>query len=383
MISKSIDLVEESDLVSLISDEARESRSIEFKQSLNIGSDGDKREFLADVSSLANASGGDLIFGIRDEDGIAKELTGFGSFDNDRDTLRIEEIIRNGIQPRITGCKIKSFELSNGQNALVIRLPNSLNKPHMVTFKGSSKFFSRNSAGKYPLDVHEIRSAFVASESLYDRINYFRTERIDTVLQGNTPVPLDGKSMICLHLIPLDSFSPEPNFDISSVQSSGDHIQPMHCSTFTTRNNFDGLITNTPGNLVKSEGYVQIFRNGIIEAVDSRLLSHTDREGNGCLSRGFEDPIISALDQFRDFSLKHSIQPPTAIGLSLLNVRGFQMTGAQGDYRISEQRSPIDREHLILTQIYTENYEFDSKSIMKETFDQVWNACNFEGSPNY
>ena len=30
----------------------------------------------------------------------------------------------------------------------------------MVTYKGTSRFFARNSAGKYQLDVQEIRAAF-------------------------------------------------------------------------------------------------------------------------------------------------------------------------------------------------------------------------------
>ena len=57
MLPATIDLIAESDLDSLVTGGVRESRSIEFKAALTIGSDSEKREFLADVSSFANATG--------------------------------------------------------------------------------------------------------------------------------------------------------------------------------------------------------------------------------------------------------------------------------------------------------------------------------------
>lgn len=64
MIQKNIDEITEEDLQALIDNSVLESKSIEYKQSLPGNSDSEKKEFLADVSSFANASGGDLIYGI-------------------------------------------------------------------------------------------------------------------------------------------------------------------------------------------------------------------------------------------------------------------------------------------------------------------------------
>jgi hypothetical protein len=52
------------DLQRLLSNRVPESRSLEYKQSLPGGNDADRKEFLADVSSFGNATGGDLIYGI-------------------------------------------------------------------------------------------------------------------------------------------------------------------------------------------------------------------------------------------------------------------------------------------------------------------------------
>ena len=46
-----------------------------YKQKFPTNSDVDRKEFLADISSFANASGGDLVFGITEENGSPKALT--------------------------------------------------------------------------------------------------------------------------------------------------------------------------------------------------------------------------------------------------------------------------------------------------------------------
>ena len=56
----------------LVEEHVREGRTLEFKQELPGGSDDAKREFLADASSFANAGAADLIYRIRDEDGVAR-----------------------------------------------------------------------------------------------------------------------------------------------------------------------------------------------------------------------------------------------------------------------------------------------------------------------
>jgi len=64
MISKRLEDIGEVELDSLIANGVPEGKTIEYKKVLPGNFDGDKKEFLADVSSFANTAGGDLIFGI-------------------------------------------------------------------------------------------------------------------------------------------------------------------------------------------------------------------------------------------------------------------------------------------------------------------------------
>ncbi len=85
MIPKPVDQITEDDLRRLIG--SSESRQLEFKQSIG-RSDEDAKEFLKDVSAMANATGGDVIYGViegSDENGntVATEIQGIAGENSD------------------------------------------------------------------------------------------------------------------------------------------------------------------------------------------------------------------------------------------------------------------------------------------------------------
>jgi predicted HTH transcriptional regulator len=55
------------DILRLIEDSTSQRKVLEYKQTLNIGPDNERAEFLADVSSFANASRGEIILGVSDK----------------------------------------------------------------------------------------------------------------------------------------------------------------------------------------------------------------------------------------------------------------------------------------------------------------------------
>lgn len=152
--NKPFSLVEENDLLELISRQESEGKSLEFKRDIIGNSDSAKKEFLHDISSFANASGGFIIYGMEEIQGSASGLPGISEINPDQEILRLENIIRSCIDPRIPGFSIRSIPLSNGSNVIALFIPKSWSSPHMVTLKGSSRFFTRNSAGKYQMDVN-------------------------------------------------------------------------------------------------------------------------------------------------------------------------------------------------------------------------------------
>ncbi len=73
--TKPLKKIVESDLQELADIGVREGKKIEYKREVGHREE-DKKEFCRDVSSFANDSGGDLIIGIEEEQGVAKRLSG-------------------------------------------------------------------------------------------------------------------------------------------------------------------------------------------------------------------------------------------------------------------------------------------------------------------
>jgi len=198
------------EIETLVSARQEERGHLEYKAHLPGTSDRDKVEFLADVSSFANTSGGVILFGVDEErdqngngTGIPSRAQGIANFNVDVEKLRLEGLLRDGIAPRIGGVEFTPVPGFPEGPVLAIQVPDSYHAPHMVTLGGRSRFYGRSDAGKYQLDVHQIRSAFTGSSTAADALRSFRLDRLARVKGGDTPVPLAFSSALVMHAVPL------------------------------------------------------------------------------------------------------------------------------------------------------------------------------------
>jgi len=384
MIGKEIDKIEEKDLQNLIDNQVLEHKTIEYKASLPGKSPSEAKEFLADVSSFANASGGDIIFGITEDrdTGLPKAVEGLAIENVDQKILRLENMIRDGIEPRIPGKIIQPVKLSNSKTALVIRIQKSWISPHRVIFNKDYQFHSRHSNGKYPLDVGELRIAFNLSETIAERIRKFREDRISKIYANETPVPFCDNPKIVLHLIPIISFNPAQIYKISHIASHPEKIIPMHCAEVNCKDryNFDGFMTHNNRN-GKAYSYVQLFKNGIIEAVEGHSL---DKPGQ-IYPLVYEKELIKSFHIYLSTLKELNIELPIFAFLALLGVSGYSRIFVDqcGFPSLTDEGHPIDRDILLLQEIVIESYDIIPEIVLRPCFDSIWNACGFSRSLNY
>jgi len=383
MIPKPFDEIARGDIEALRDNQVPEGRQIDYKESLPGNTDEDKREFLADASSFANAAGGDLLFGVSEDGGVPVEIRGLAGVDVDAETLRLENVMRDGIAPRMPGVRIRAVGGFPDGPVLVIRFPRSWAAPHMVTFKNLSRFYTRNNAGKYQLDVSEIRVSFALSEALPERIRRFRDDRLARVIADETPVRLLPNPKTILHLVPYQAFAVEERFsaqDVASVQAS---LQPIWGDGIGRRYNLDGFIRYTArgDSPVVCDSYCQMFRSGIIEAVDSHILREDD--GRRMIQSVFyEQKLVQATNNFLAAFRQLDVQPPVLLLLNLVGVTGYDMAVAPG-LIMRFERTPIDRDLLLLPEVLIENLDYDVPQALRPVFDALWNAAGLPRSLNY
>ena len=377
MIQKSLDEITEDVLLGLIRDEVAEGRTIDYKRELPGTSDNDRKEFLADVSSFANTSGGDLVFGVDEAQGLPVEITGLKISDLDMETRRLESIVGSGLDPRIRYA-VKIVTCANGPKVLIFRVERSWSGPHRVVFKGHDKFYGRNSAGKYPLDVDELRTAFTLASTVTERIRAFRADRTINLSNNQTPVPFKPGPKLVLHFIPIEAFAGKTSYDVLPYYTQPARLRPMAASSWERRLNLEGLVAFASIN--PSYSYTQIYRTGVIEVVQGSLLS---RQHQGRLiipSIAYEKEVLDYLPSCLTVLKDLGVNPPVVLALTLTNTRGLIM--AVDSYGM-EFGYPIEADTLILPEAMVEDFSTPPGRILKPLFDLVWNASGFPSSKNF
>ncbi len=393
IFNKSLESITEQDIQELINSQFNaqkaERRTVEYKQALPGGTDDNKKEFLADVSSFANAAGGDLLFGIEEQAGIPTKLAGVQLADVDAQKLRLENMLRDGIAPRLPRADIHPVSLSSkpGHYVLLLRIQKSWLSPHRVIFKDHGHFYSRNSGGKYRLDVTELRTAFELSGTTAERIRNFRADRLGKIIAGETPQRLEEHTpKLVLHIIPFQAFDPSTRFDPYALAADNEGSSLLWSFTFeaidrfqqqrsSIRLNFDGLLCYR-----SHSEYVQLFRNGSIEAVSSYSVKGSADQpilSGGEIERGF----LQVFKRGMKAQQLLGVELPVFVMVSMLGVAGCYMSPWGGTTILTGD--PIDRTDLVFPEVVVDTFSPDYHQVMKPIFDTLWNASGYEGSPNY
>jgi hypothetical protein len=384
-----IDSITEANLQQLIEDQIPEDKHLEYKRDLCMESDKQKLELLCDISAMANTDGGNIVYGMASKPGYADDIVGLKNFNEDDTKLKIENLLRDFIQPRLRGIDFQVISLVNGNHALIIRVRQSFSAPHMVRHKGQTRFCGRNAAGKYDLDVQELRSAFLENETFGERLKEFRLDRVNKLASGTWPTPMTCKHLVVLHILPVSGAQRETFFstqDLKRINYSA-NLRPMVSRGWGLRHNFDGVICLGSAIGDKTPSYVQVFRQAYIESVCSTIL---DPEWNGVRvgkpemffipNIDFENELIESFERSLKALQDLEVTPPYTVSLSLLHVRGFRMfLGA----RYFDEGREIDRSYLLTSETLVESYDIVGADILRPHFDQVWNACGYPKSMNY
>lgn len=306
--------------------------------------------------------------------------------DADAEVLRLDSVIRSGLDPRVVGLRIRAVPLMEGGHVILVRVPRSFARPHAVDYRSRFRFYSRGAAGKFEMDVAQIRSSVVGSESLAERLRSFRAERLATVAADRGPLQLRAKGVVVCHALPLSAFdTPAPQVDLGEAEREHwDLLRPGGLSGDSPRYNFDGLLRPAAWSDGTNQAYAQLFRNGAVEAADGWALADREQGTPQTIAAvAFERHVFRALAGHLALQERLGVDPPVLVMLTLLGVGGFRMTPSASRF---DEGDAIDRDDLVVTEILFEDYETDHQAVaarMRPAFDAVWNACGFPGSPNY
>lgn len=388
---RDFDKVDEEFLRNLVKDGTTEDRHLEFKEKLEVTTDKQKKEFLADVTSFANAAGGVLVYGIRAKGKVAAELCGVDLAQPDNEEARLNSIIVSGTDPRVPGFRVIPVPLPSlaaSRYAVVIGVPSSWMGPHMVAYKTkqNTRFYSRKSNCKYALDVTELRNAFLLTETSGERIRRFRDERLSRIVADEGSVILSGHVKSVLHVVPFSAADPACAIDMSLFRSRGAVWQTLWALRWQDDlPNFEGHLFRGGKCSTGVGRYLQVFRSGSVESVNSDDGFAAPQSTNvRCIRMElFEerarDALFSVIEAYRQLA----VEPPVFVMYALNGVAGMVVGNPNSDMWNDGTFLPLNRDTLSVPERLIESYDSNLDALLHTMFDEVWNASGWPGSPSW
>jgi hypothetical protein len=375
-----IDQIAEQTLQALVSNGASESTGLEFKGTSYGNADDDKREFLKDVTALANTSGGHVIIGMAAVDGVATSLQPITTPSADQEKQRLENMLLAAVEPRLVGLQMREVSVTGGY-VLVLRVPRSWNPPHRVTFKGLNRYFFRHSSGVYEPSVDQLRAVFLGGAERERQLLEFRLDRLSRLRTGERGPRVRGAGKLVVQVVPF--VAQQQGFALPSAEVAYRTFRPPAASAgLEWFHNFEGLVIYSASGQ-QADGtttYTQIFHTGAVELVRGGYVF--DRDFAGATWR-----LIGTQAVMRDLFgsvaraviglLKCGAEAPFVVMISLLDAAGARLTVT--DHDLDEAR-PLDRPDLLFAPVVVtaDDLQGDWSARLAPIADSLWNAFGYE-----
>ena len=179
-----LDQLDAGQLQQICAQQWQESQTLDFKSQLPTPDSRGRQEFMKDVCAMANAEGGDLVYGVSESNGAADCVVPIVSTNVDAEMRRLNQLFA-GIEPRVQGVRFKRVDVGNGF-VLVVRVPFSFDGPHRFSVNNASRFVMRNGTHTSDLTYDQLRSASDRSATLSERARRFRIDRLSMIERRDT-----------------------------------------------------------------------------------------------------------------------------------------------------------------------------------------------------
>ena len=373
MLLPNLDHVSESYLQSLCDDKCPESQTLEF--TLELPSTEKNQELMKDVCALANADGGDLVYGIAEVSGAASKVVPLTSASLDTAKRRIIQVLDN-IEPRVQGLRVHPIEVSGGY-IVIARVPASFDGPHSYRVESSRRFVMRNGTSTTDMSFDQIRTAFDRTATLADRAHQFIDKRFNAISRGHTWKPFVTGPICVVALVPIAGLAGRISVDIAALNTSYEEYMFEDWTHVSKTMNLDGLVVYPNSSADGALAYSQVYRNGAVEGLRTGAVpgSTPPRIPSTVITKFYRD----AVDKFVRASRHRGFTGPAVLRCALLSTNGYALAVGQSNDPVGKNVAATDRNDLVLPDVWINAIEGIEKSeqvdaIVRPMMDVLWQA---------
>jgi hypothetical protein len=272
----------EADLIALHSSVVKESLHIEYKASdaIDKRSDPKKLEMARDISAFANADGGQIVYGMKENKDHEPDGLDGGLDPREYPEIWFEQVLQQHVSPKLVDVKPRHVPLSNGRIAVVVDIPASHGDPHQV----DGRYYRRHNFSRLIMEHYEVRDAFRRSTTpdLFVSLSFLGGVRHTVQFPAN-----DEESVPFNLTVQIENRSPQPAFHVVLDIGIDADFHILNTGGGFSSFESDEKVENTPlkwirwtlasppGHPIFKE-HVRILTQSVMLTVGSRVLRNQD-----------------------------------------------------------------------------------------------------------
>jgi predicted HTH transcriptional regulator len=172
------------DVQSLVDERIPEGQRLDYKEQLPLERDADRAELAKDVSGMANAVGGLLIYGVAEDDSDEPRPQAVRPLPRAGQQTRVEDVLDSTVLPRLD-YECRTLDFGDG-SVLIVQAAPRAGGPHMVQGYKQHRYFIRRGTRTIPMTEDDVRVAYEAART--------RADRLDEMLTHLPLLPRIGRS---------------------------------------------------------------------------------------------------------------------------------------------------------------------------------------------
>lgn len=393
VFSRPFDKLDSEDLADLVTiRKVREHINLDYKLEPYTHDHSGTVEMLADVTAMANARGGYILIGVSEDraapDGTPKELIGIER--GDEETRWIQSVCFSSIDERIAGIRVRDILLPNGRSCIVIEIPNSVKKPHMVVHQRHRSFRIRHGRSKNWMGMQEVRDMILSMNQYQESLVEFLEGRKKAVRHesGGEPRLLLMVTPIYVNMEKVDPLRKELRDLLTNPPGIVDR-----CSRALFINRPEPTLFGVEAGCDRSEAtgsyrrVLRLYRNGHLEhGIDLSRWRKAHSEGQEELPLSLyyiAATLLHFLETAKQVMIVGEVYEPVAVTVHLDNISPSYLLNRSLEFMdkmdIAQGKHIWREQSLTVSQVVSELT--DREKIAQPIVEKIFNAFGYENNP--
>ena len=199
-----------------------------------------------------------------------------------------------------------------------------------------------------------------------------QVKRLDLLATGDAPITVSSDKLVCVHVVPF-SAKIETTIEVGRLDPQRTSLAPIGSGEFRNSFNSDGLLRYTPDHGESRSGFLQLFRNGVIETVDSTMAVRREGKPDGLPGLYFCKELVKFLEGTCRLYEELQIQPPISVLIAILGVKQLLIPAEIGGR--AHYVRPFGQDRIVLPPVQLLDLKADVRPLLRKSLDVLWQAA--------